>query len=92
MSSIRYPSVRRRGRTAAAEGEAHVRGLIEQILFTKPGERVNGRIRERSLAIGFAPHDPRPTPPALTLQAARQRARDLIDVTGWTCERGDAKP
>ena len=30
-----------RGRTAEATEEAHVRHLIEQILFTAPGERVN---------------------------------------------------
>ena len=30
-----------RGRTARADDAAHVRGLIEQVLFTAPGERVN---------------------------------------------------
>jgi hypothetical protein len=30
-----------RGRTAIADDEAHIRGLIEQVLFTNPGERVN---------------------------------------------------
>lgn len=30
-----------RGRTAAATEEKHVRDLIEQVLFTAPGERVN---------------------------------------------------
>lgn len=30
-----------RGRTAEADDEAHVRDLIEQVLFTAPGERVN---------------------------------------------------
>ena len=29
------------GRTAGASEEAHVRDLIEQVLFTAPGERVN---------------------------------------------------
>lgn len=29
-----------RGRTATVEGHAHVRDLIEQVLFTSPGERV----------------------------------------------------
>ena len=28
------------GRTATAEGDGHVRDLIEQVLFTAPGERV----------------------------------------------------
>lgn len=34
----RYDS---RGRTAEADVERHVRDMIEQLLFTSPGERVN---------------------------------------------------
>lgn len=30
-----------RGRTAATDGGDHIRDLIEQVLFTSPGERVN---------------------------------------------------
>lgn len=30
-----------RGRTATADPDEHVRHLIEQVLFTSPGERVN---------------------------------------------------
>ena len=30
-----------RGRTAAASDDDHIRDLIEQVLFTAPGERVN---------------------------------------------------
>lgn len=30
-----------RGRTALADDEDHLRGLVEQVLFTRPGERVN---------------------------------------------------
>jgi hypothetical protein len=41
-TQIDFPfSVDRRGRTAAAGDEKHVRDLIEQVLFTAPGERVN---------------------------------------------------
>jgi uncharacterized protein len=29
------------GRTAGADEDAYIRGLIEQVLFTTPGERVN---------------------------------------------------
>jgi uncharacterized protein len=29
------------GRTALAEGDGYIRDLIEQVLFTSPGERVN---------------------------------------------------
>jgi uncharacterized protein len=30
-----------RGRTAEADGDGHIRDMIEQVLFTAPGERVN---------------------------------------------------
>jgi phage baseplate assembly protein W len=30
-----------RGRTATTGGDEHIRDLIEQVLFTSPGERVN---------------------------------------------------
>ena len=30
-----------RGHTATAEHDAHIRDMIEQLLFTAPGERVN---------------------------------------------------
>jgi uncharacterized protein len=30
-----------RGRTATVDDEVYLRGLIEQVLFTRPGERVN---------------------------------------------------
>jgi len=37
-----YPySVDPRGRTAATGEDEHVRDLVEQVLFTAPGERVN---------------------------------------------------
>lgn len=34
-------SIGRRGRTAETSEEDHVRDMIEQLLFTNPGERVN---------------------------------------------------
>jgi len=40
--NIRYPfSIDGRGRVADASTNAHIRQLIEQVLFTGPGERVN---------------------------------------------------
>jgi uncharacterized protein len=40
--NVAYPyQVDNRGRTAEADTEEHVRQLIEQVLFTSPGERVN---------------------------------------------------
>jgi phage baseplate assembly protein W len=39
---LRYPfSFDARGRTSEASADAHIRDLIEQVLFTSPGERVN---------------------------------------------------
>lgn len=42
MTEIAFPfRVDGRGRTASADRDEHVRDLIEQVLFTAPGERVN---------------------------------------------------
>lgn len=42
MPDVAFPyAVDGRGRTAEARHERHVRDLIEQVLFTSPGERVN---------------------------------------------------
>jgi phage baseplate assembly protein W len=42
MMQIDYPyRFDRRRRTAATGGDDHVRDLIEQVLFTAPGERLN---------------------------------------------------
>lgn len=42
MMQIAFPyKVDQRGRTASSDEERHLRDLIEQVLFTSPGERVN---------------------------------------------------
>lgn len=42
MTEIRFPfGFGADGRTATASPEEHVRDLVEQVLFTAPGERVN---------------------------------------------------
>ena len=42
MTQIAHPyAIDQRGRSAASDEDRHVRDLIEQILFTSPGERVN---------------------------------------------------
>jgi len=39
---IAYPlEIERTGEVATAETDAHIEQMIEQVLFTKPGERVN---------------------------------------------------
>ena len=42
MTQINYPfGFDSRGHTAETNEEKHIRDLIEQVLFTSPGERVN---------------------------------------------------
>lgn len=42
MTEIAFPfHVDGRGRTADTDADEHVRDLVEQLLFTAPGERVN---------------------------------------------------
>ena len=42
MNNIDYPfHFDSRGRTAATDDDDHIRDMIEQFLFTNPGERVN---------------------------------------------------
>ena len=42
MQQIAYPyHVEGRGRTATTDPDSHIRDMIEQVLFTTPGERVN---------------------------------------------------
>ncbi len=42
MMNIDFPfHIDGRGRTASTDDEDHIRDLIEQLLFTRPGERVN---------------------------------------------------
>src|SRR5690242_14963891 len=48
-----------RGRTARVDGDAHVRDLIEQVLFTSPGERVNRpTFGSGLLQLTFSPNSP----------------------------------
>jgi uncharacterized protein len=57
-----------RGRTAETTDEEHVRDLIEQVLFTSPGERVNRpTFGSGLLQLVFAPNGP-------ALSAATQMA------------------
>lgn len=58
--NITYPfQIDGRGRTAQATDEAHVRQMIEQVLFTAPGERVNRPTFGTGLMqLLFAPNSP----------------------------------
>jgi uncharacterized protein len=72
-----------RGRTAETDDDDHIRDMIEELLFTNPGERVNRPdFGSGLLQMVFAPNSPElATALQFTLQAALQRwLGDLIDV------------
>ncbi|HKP12244.1 MAG TPA: GPW/gp25 family protein [Blastocatellia bacterium] len=72
-----------RGRTAAAGGDDHIRDMIEQLLFTSPGERVNRPdFGSGLLQMVFAPNSPELAAALqFTVQAALQQwLGDLIQV------------
>src|SRR5215510_14792093 len=72
-----------RGRTAEADDDDHIRDMIEQLLFTTPGERVNRPdFGSGLLQLVFAPNSPELAATLqFTMQAALQRhLGDLIDL------------
>jgi uncharacterized protein len=74
-----------RGRTAQTGGDDHIRDLIEQVLFTSPGERVNRPTFGSGLRqLVFAPNsDELATAVQLMVQGALQQwLRDVIQVEG----------
>lgn len=72
-----------RGRSAETGDDEHVRDMIEQLLFTSPGERVNRPdFGSGLLQLVFAPNSPELAAALqFTLQAALQRwLGDVIEV------------
>ena len=72
-----------RGRTATTTDTDHIRDMIEQLLFTNPGERVNQPdFGSGLLQLVFAPNSPElATALQFTMQAALQRyLGDVIDI------------
>lgn len=73
----------RRGRVATASDPKHVLDLIEQLLFTSPGERVNQPdFGSGVMQLVFAPNSPElAAATQFTMQAALQKyLNDLIRV------------
>lgn len=73
-----------RGRTAATDQSDHVRDMIEQVIFTSPGERVNRPdFGSGLLQLIFAPNSPELAATVqFTLQAALQHwLGDVIEVS-----------
>jgi phage baseplate assembly protein W len=72
-----------RGGTASVDEEAHIRDLIEQVLFTNPGERVNRpTFGSGLLQLVFAPNsDALAAATQMSVQGALQQwLGDLIAV------------
>lgn len=72
-----------RGRTATTDDSDHIRDMIEQLLFTNPGERVNRPdFGSGLMQLIFAPNSPElATALKFTLQATIQRwLGDLVEV------------
>ncbi len=92
--NVDYPyHVDARGRTAAATDDDHVRDMIEQVLFTSPGERVNRpEFGSGLLQLVFSPNSPElATALQFTTQAALQRwLEDVIELRAVDVVADDA--
>lgn len=83
-----------RGRTAESDLEAHIRDLIEQVLFTSPGERVNRPTFGSGLGrLVFAPNsDELAAATQFLVQGALQEwLGDLIQVDQVQVENEEAE-
>jgi Bacteriophage baseplate protein W len=83
-----------RGRTAETTGEEHIRDLIEQVLFTNPGERVNRpTFGSGVLQLLFAPNSQAlAAATQMTVQGALQLwLGDVIQLEGVEVQSDDSK-
>lgn len=83
-----------RGRTATTRDDEHIRDMIEQLLFTNPGERVNRPdFGSGLLQLVFAPNSPELAAALqFTMQAALQQwLGDVIQVHQLDVSSEDAK-
>ena len=94
MATLDYPyHFDGRGRTATTEPADHIRDLIEQVLFTSPGERVmRPDFGAGLMALVFEPNS---TTLAATIQflvqtGLQQHLSNLIAVNAVTVENIDA--
>ena len=83
-----------RGHTATTSADDHIRDMIEQLLFTHPGERVNRPdFGSGLLQLVFAPNSPELAATLqFTMQAALQRwLGDVIEVVDLVVVSDDAR-
>ena len=81
------------GRTSEADDDAHIRDLIEQVLFTAPGERVNRpEFGSGLLRLVFAPNSDQlaATTQYLVQGSLQQYLGDLIQVDAVDVTSEDA--
>lgn len=94
MSQVDYPfHFDNRGRTAGTGDDEHIRDLIEQVLFTAPGERVNRPTFGSGLMqLVFAPNSNELAAATqfLVQGALQQWLGDLIAVEAVQVEANDA--
>jgi uncharacterized protein len=82
-----------RGRTASTDTDDHIRDMIEQVLFTAPGERVNRpTFGSGMLQMVFAPNSPEmaATTQFLVHGALQQWMGDAILVNGVQVQSEDS--
>jgi len=82
-----------RGRAAGTDDDDHIRDMIEQLLFTNPGERVNRpNFGSGLLQMVFAPNSPEVAAALqFTMQAALQQwLGDVIQVQALNVTSQDA--
>lgn len=82
-----------RGRTAETEADRHIRDMIEQVLFTSPGERVNRPTFGSGLMqLVFQPNsDELATTTQFLVQGALQQwLGDIIEVNAVQVQHEDA--
>lgn len=83
-----------RGRTAATTDDDHIRDLIEQVLFTQPGERVNRpTFGSGLLQLVFAPNsDALAAATQMSVQSSLQQwLGDLIQVDTVDVQNVDSR-
>lgn len=94
MMQIDYPfHIDGRGRTASTDQDAHIRDLVEQVLFTSPGERVNRPdFGSGLMQLVFAPNsDELATATQFMVQGALQQwLGDMIQVEAVQVESEEA--
>ena len=93
MSQLDYPfHFDSRGRTAETDEDAHIRDMIEQVLFTAPGERINRpSFGSGLMQLVFAPNSDTlaATTQFLVQGALQQWLGDLIVVEAVEVEADD---